>query len=136
MSSFRAHVLILASLLLIAGAGLIGCHSGGDLEIPKAHEDYITSFGWHVEKGIARILHPKGFYTGEKLDMMKSVDIDVSPYADKEIQESIYLLQERQEQQEHGSISFHIYEVDGKIIGAHLAYEGYSPGLVKLRKRE
>lgn len=113
----------------------MGCsaEAGYDVQIPKAHQEYITSFHWHVEKRIDSILHEKGYYSGERLTMLKSVGMDITPYTDSHIKESIYLLRERQK---HGKIYFHIYEVNDKIIGAHLAYEGYSPGMVSLRKNE
>jgi Domain of unknown function (DUF4830) len=130
-----ANLLILTGLLVITVVGLIGCQSETEVElqIPQAHEDYISSFGWTVEKALYQTQHPNGYYTGERLNMLKNAGVDLSPYADKEIKVSAYLLKEKQE---YGSIYFTIYEVDANIIGAHLSYEGYAPGLVKLRKRE
>ncbi|MFD2370599.1 DUF4830 domain-containing protein [Brevibacillus sp. GCM10020057] len=130
----RVNVLILSLLMLIL-PGLMGCTSeaGNDVQVPKAHQDYITSYNWHVEKRIDSILHEKGFYNGERLTLLKSVGLDITPYTDSQIKEFIYLLRERQE---HGKIYFHIYEVNDKIIGARLVYEGYSPGMVSLRKNE
>ncbi len=137
MSKYHIHtrVSIYLLFLLMIGSALTSCtaETGETEQVNKVHEEYISSFGWHLEKGVDSILHPKGYYTGERLQMLKSVGIEITPYADSEIRESIYLLQERQE---NGNIYFHIYEQNDKIIGAHLAYEGYSPGLVTLKKRE
>ncbi len=132
MLLFRACGVLLVSVLLVIG-GVSGCATQPDAPsppIPKAHPDYIASFHWHIEKPLESTVYPKGYFRGERLGQIKAAGADLTPYVNEEIKETGYVLQEREQ---YGKIYFFLYEVNNKIVAAHLGYEGYTPGLVSLK---
>ncbi|MEQ6378374.1 DUF4830 domain-containing protein [Bacillaceae bacterium S4-13-56] len=109
---------------------LVGCNT---TSIQKEHEEYLTSFGWHIQKFTKKETITID-YLPEALESIKIAGLDLGPYKDQEATVTSYFLKEKQKSGD--KMTFHIYEIDGKIIGGYGTLENWSPGLFALDDRD
>ncbi|ARU59946.1 hypothetical protein CBW65_01880 [Tumebacillus avium] len=116
-------------ILLLVGMLLTACQS----TIDPVHQEYIESYGWHVEKLIDQSTLPKNSLTEVMLENYQASGVDLAPYAGQELTATRYELEE-----EIGgrSVTAVLYEADGKIVAGHVVHPHQSPGVHPMDDRE
>lgn len=105
---------------------LVGCNT---TSIQKEHEEYLTSFGWHIKK-LTKEETVTIDYLPEALESIKIAGLDLESYKEQKATVTSYLLKEKQKSGD--KMTAHIYEIGDKIIGGYGTLENWDPGLFAL----
>lgn len=117
----RSMILMLLVLLVLAGCKE---HTKESVEIYNPqHTEYLQQYGWHI----GQYYSETRFQANTLQDYQEHVDkirteghVDLSPYLDRDVIETGYVLKEKTDHYNH--IVVYILESGGAIIGSYLDF--------------
>ncbi|NBD27230.1 DUF4830 domain-containing protein [Paenibacillus glycinis] len=119
----KDYVMLL--LFALCFAILTGCKSNEPEDkqsFPLAHKQFIEQYGWTIRQFHADTNFGAGTlkasYQERANDLKTKANLDLSPYVDKEVIETEYILNESINN--YNEITCHLFESEGKIIAAYL----------------
>jgi hypothetical protein len=120
----RGEIVLLKMVLpLFLVAILIGCNQDednamiDDIPVSKHHIKYLQSFGWENPLGVLVRSHKPSSLSEDIVKKLNEIGINITPYLKSPIHETHYYLEEKEEEK----IYAYIYEINGEVIGSHLA---------------
>jgi len=117
------------------------CNEIGNIpkyDIDEISKEVLLKHNYHISEKLSenQIILSEIFGFNLEVDASKAIDLDLEQYKYSEVKKVSYALKEKSQYNFNGNIDAHLlYNDKSELIGAFLAYEGYTPSIVSLNDK-